>query len=56
MRSALHALPVLQDNVIWIWERDGNAVVVDPAVAEPVQVWLEQRDLTLVAVLSLIHI
>ena len=45
MRSALHALPVLQDNIIWIWERDGIAVVVDPAVAEPVQVWLEQRDL-----------
>ena len=55
MRSALHALPVLQDNIIWIWERDGNAVVVDPAVSEPVQVWLEQRDLTLVAVLQTHH-
>ena len=55
MRSALNALPVLQDNIIWIWERDGIAVVVDPAVAEPVQVWLEQRDLTLVAVLQTHH-
>ena len=55
MRSALHALPVLQDNIIWIWERDGNAVVVDPAVAEPVQAWLEQRDLTLLAVLQTHH-
>ena len=55
MRSALHALPVLQDNIVWIWESDGNAVVVDPAVAEPVQVWLEQRNLTLVAVLQTHH-
>ena len=55
MRSSLHALPVLQDNIIWIWERDGKAVVVDPAVAEPVHAWLEQRDLSLVAVLQTHH-
>ena len=55
MRSSLHALPVLQDNIVWIWERDGKAVVVDPAVANPVQAWLEQRDLSLVAVLQTHH-
>ena len=55
MRSSLHALPVLQDNIVWIWERDGKAVVVDPAVAEPVQSWLEQRNLSLVAVLQTHH-
>ena len=55
MRSSLHALPVLQDNIIWIWERDGKAVVVDPAVAEPVHAWLEQRELSLVAVLQTHH-
>ena len=33
MHSSLHALPVLQDNVIWIWVRGAEAVVIDPAVA-----------------------
>ena len=37
MHSSLHALPVLQDNVIWIWVRGAEAVVIDPAVAPPVR-------------------
>ena len=41
MHSSLHALPVLQDNVIWIWVRGAEAVVIDPAVAPPVREWLE---------------
>ena len=55
MHSALHALPVLQDNVIWIWICGGEAVVVDPAVAPPVQTWLEEQGLTLTAVLQTHH-
>ena len=55
MRSTLHALPVLQDNVIWILVRGNEAVVVDPAVDEPVAAWLNQRQLELVAVLQTHH-
>lgn len=55
MHSSLHALPVLQDNVIWIWVRGAEAVVIDPAVAPPVQAWLEERQLNLAAVLQTHH-
>ena len=55
MHSSLHALPVLQDNVIWLWVRGRNAAVVDPAVAAPVQDWLEQHQLQLQMVLQTHH-
>ena len=55
MHSSLHALPVLQDNVIWVWVRGTEAVVIDPAVAGPVHDWLEQRQLNLAAVLQTHH-
>ena len=55
MHSSLHALPVLQDNVIWIWVRGAEAVVIDPAVAPPVQAWLEERQFSLAAVLQTHH-
>ena len=54
MQSSLHALPVLQDNVLWICAGD-EAAVVDPAVAEPVIDWLQQRQLQLSAVLQTHH-
>ena len=55
MHSSLHALPVLQDNVIWIWVRGAEAVVIDPAVAPPVREWLDERQLRLAAVLQTHH-
>ena len=55
MHSSLHALPVLHDNVIWIWVRGAEAVVIDPAVAPPVREWLEERQLSLAAVLQTHH-
>ena len=51
----LALIPVLQDNYIAVLWRDGLAAVVDPAVAEPVIAWLEQRHLSLVAVLQTHH-
>ena len=48
-------LPVLQDNVVWIWTRGSEAVVVDPAVAGPVRQWLVDRKLELTAVLQTHH-
>ena len=55
MHSSLPALPVLQDNVIWLWVRGRNAAVVDPAVAAPVQDWLEKHQLQLQTVLQTHH-
>ena len=55
MHSSLHALPALQDNVIWLWVRGRNAAVVDPAVAAPVQDWLEKHQLQLQTVLQTHH-
>ncbi|MFZ0408049.1 MAG: hydroxyacylglutathione hydrolase [Cyanobium sp.] len=51
----LALIPVLQDNYVVVLWRDGLAAVVDPAVAEPVITWLEERRLTLVAVLQTHH-
>ena len=55
MHSTLHALPVLHDNVIWIWARGRNAVVVDPAVANPVSQWLKNHRMCLTAILQTHH-
>ena len=55
MHSTLHALPALQDNVIWIWVRGDEAAVVDPAESDPVQEWLIQRGLRLSTVLQTHH-
>jgi hydroxyacylglutathione hydrolase len=50
-------IPVLNDNYVFVLHGGpgGQAVVVDPAVAEPVQAWLEQRGLELVAILHTHH-
>ncbi|MEB3320984.1 MAG: hydroxyacylglutathione hydrolase [Cyanobium sp.] len=48
-------VPVLRDNYVMVIERDGHAVVVDPAVAEPVAAALEQRGLVLEAILHTHH-
>jgi len=50
-------IPVLNDNYVFVLHgaAPGPAVVVDPAVAEPVIAWLEQRGLELTAVLQTHH-
>jgi hydroxyacylglutathione hydrolase len=50
-------IPVLSDNYVFVLHGDGPgpAAVVDPAVAEPVQRWLEQRGLELSAILHTHH-
>jgi hydroxyacylglutathione hydrolase len=49
-------IPVLRDNYVFVLHGGGSgAVVVDPAVAEPVIAWLEQRGLELVAILHTHH-
>ena len=50
-------IPVLRDNYVFVLHGPGPgpAVVVDPAVAEPVITWLEKRGLELVAILHTHH-
>jgi len=57
-------IPVLNDNYVFVLHGAGNggsdgaagqAVVVDPALAEPVLAWLEQRQLEPIAVLHTHH-
>ncbi|WP_036901904.1 MULTISPECIES: hydroxyacylglutathione hydrolase [Prochlorococcus] len=51
----IHALPVLTDNIIWIWERGREAVVVDPSVSDPVVEFLDKNNLSLNCVLQTHH-
>lgn len=51
----LVALPALNDNYIWILHDGASALVVDPAVAEPVIAELQRLQLVLAAVLVTHH-
>ena len=51
----IFGLPVLQDNITWIWSLGKEAVVIDPAIAAPVEIWLKNHDLNLIAVLQTHH-
>ena len=51
----LVALPVLNDNYIWILHNGEAALVVDPAVSEPVAAALQQHGLKLDAILITHH-
>jgi hydroxyacylglutathione hydrolase len=45
------AIPALKDNYIWLLQRGGHAVVVDPGEAAPVLEFLHANDLQLEAIL-----
>jgi hydroxyacylglutathione hydrolase len=45
------AIPILQDNYIWLLRQGANAIVVDPGQYQPVADYLQQQQLTLRAVL-----
>ncbi len=51
----IHGIPVLNDNIIWVWETGEQAVVVDPAVSEPVKEFLNKKNLVLNAILQTHH-
>ncbi len=53
--SKIQPIQVLEDNIIWVWYRGKEAVVVDPAVTAPVKKWLENNGLKLIAVLQTHH-
>ena len=46
----IHAIPALKDNYIWMMHDGGNAIVVDPGAAEPVEKTLAQMGLSLCAI------
>ena len=52
---SIHGIPVLKDNIIWILVKGTEAVVIDPAIAKPVEMWLKNQNLKLIAVLQTHH-
>ena len=51
----IYPIPVLQDNIVWVWVHNCNAVVVDPSISGPVEKWLLQKDLSLKAIFQTHH-
>jgi hydroxyacylglutathione hydrolase len=52
---AIYGVRAFKDNYIWILERGGHAVAVDPGDAEPVEDFLRERKLRLTAILATHH-
>ena len=48
-------ITVLQDNIVWVWVHNSNAIVVDPSISSPVKEWLLNRNLSLKAILQTHH-
>ena len=51
----IYPITVLQDNIVWVWVHNCNAVVVDPSISSPVEKWLLGKKLTLKAILQTHH-
>ncbi len=54
-KAVIHSIPVLTDNIIWVWVFSDEAIVIDPALVDPVQSWLETHKLKLKAILQTHH-
>ena len=52
---AIHAVPAFKDNYIWVLEKGGEAVAVDPGDDAPVEAFLRDRGFKLAAVLATHH-
>ena len=48
-------LRVLKDNIIWLWIKDKNAVVIDPSLSKPVVEYLDKNKINLKAILQTHH-
>ncbi len=48
-------LRVLKDNIIWVWIKGENAVVIDPSISKPVVEYLEKNNINLKAILQTHH-
>ncbi len=52
---SIHGIPVLKDNIIWVWVRGSQAIAIDPSIAGPVEAWLKRRNLKLIGILQTHH-
>ena len=48
-------IPVLQDNIVWVWVHKFNAVEIYPSISSPVKEWLLNNKLSLKAILQTHH-
>tara|TARA_Y100000589_G_scaffold330902_1_gene382118 strand:- start:1474 stop:2217 length:744 start_codon:yes stop_codon:yes gene_type:complete len=53
--EGIFGLPVLQDNIIWLWVERGSVVVIDPSISEPVINWIYSNGLQLDSILQTHH-
>ncbi len=53
--SSINPIPVLKDNIIWIWTSGREAIVVDPALSKPVEELLIENEFQLIAILQTHH-
>ena len=51
----IYPIPVLEDNIVWVWVHNCNAVVVDPSISKPIKEWLLRKNLSLKAILQTHH-
>ena len=52
---SIFPIPVLQDNIVWIWVVGAKAVVIDPSISHPVIKWLKNKNISLEAILQTHH-
>ena len=48
-------ITVLQDNIVWVWIHNCNAVVIDPSISKPIKECLLRKNLSLKAILQTHH-
>tara|TARA_Y100000589_G_scaffold329902_1_gene377909 strand:- start:1469 stop:2212 length:744 start_codon:yes stop_codon:yes gene_type:complete len=51
----IFGLPVLEDNIIWLWVNERSVVVIDPGVSDPVIDWIKKRELQIDTILLTHH-
>ena len=51
----IYPITVLQDNIVWVWVHNCNAVVIDPSISHPVKKWIIERKLSLHSILQTHH-
>lgn len=51
----LSAVPIYEDNYIWVLHQGSKAIAVDPGEAAPLQAWLHQHQCELTAILITHH-
>ena len=53
--KGIFGLPVLTDNIIWLWVEGTSLVVIDPALSQPVKNFINENNLKLDTILQTHH-